>query len=467
MNKRGVVALISLSMFVVFSDLRNSLATDDSDVLMQKCIQAPQHFLKDAKGHYYACDYSQSSDLSLAMDTADGRARAVIAGKISPQGANLRGVMIVDHWRRGDVVWALARTSRGGIPGAAETEQLVQKAVKKGGNPPPSAFLQSNQTSKNLGSAQDNSSAADSWGVLAKTFDKSAETKQKKLEDWESGVSGQQMAATNPEAFNKYVENQENQISEDERFSRKYHKMADADLIAANGAQPKDRQLSVSRCMNNGAGDVSETCRALLQNINYSGETAQTLKPQLKSMTASAVFPAASPNLNFGLPGEKPLFLNPKIMSEAGRYIDRESLKLKQNVKRHNAQAKRIALKRKKLKAVKKQPVKSNDLICFRYESQLAQEPLPFVGGLQKLFDQDCRGKDIDDSKTNQDEVPVKKQKEIVSAYKSCIRGAEGKSASDTVNPSLQKRDQDVSSGKASLLGSAASVHACVKAKLR
>ncbi len=279
------------------------------------------------------------------------------------------------------------------------------------------------------------------------------------------------MAATNPEAFNQYVENQENQISEDERFSRKYRKMADADLLAANKDKPKDRQLSVNGCMNNGAGDVSETCRVLLQNINYSRETAKTPQAQLKPIVASAVSPAASPNLNFGLPGEKPIFLDPKTISEAGRYIDRESSKLNQSVRRNNAEAKRIALKKKKLKAAKKpqktQPVKSDDLICFRYESQLAQEPLPFIGGLQKLFDRDCRGKTIDDSKTNQNEVPVKKQKEIVSAYKSCVRDAEGKSASDEPSSSLRKRDQDIALEKSSLLGSAARVHACVKAKLR
>ncbi len=181
MNKRNAVVLIGLSVFVIFSDLRNSLAAGQDD-LLRKCIQTPEHFFKGADGHYYACDRFQSSDLSLASDAADDGARAVIASKISPQGAELHGVMIVDHWRQGDVVWALARTSRGGV-GPAATEQLVQKAVQKGKNSSPAAFSPNNQTNKNIGIAQDNSSAADSWGVLAKTFDKSAETKQKKLED--------------------------------------------------------------------------------------------------------------------------------------------------------------------------------------------------------------------------------------------------------------------------------------------
>ncbi len=319
--------------------------------------------------------------------------------------------------------------------------------------------------------------AADSWATLAKTFQTTADQKDKAFQNWMSSPKAQQMAATNPEAFNRYVENQERQISDDERFAAKYKKMADADLLKANQSKPVAQQMTVSRCENIGAGELSPTCTALLQNIKYSPASQPTSKPKVASVVKPASQTMNPQGRNYldqslaaglGLPG-KDLFLDSKTMSEAAQRIKSEASNLKNNVTRHNKKAKKIAFKTRKLKrarkAAKNKPVKSNDLVCFRYESQLSQQPLPFAGGLQQLFDRDCRGKNIDDSKTNQNEVAAPQQKKIVAAYQNCVKEAEGVVSDNSPYASVRRRDRDIAEEKASMLNSAAAIRACAAAQ--
>ena len=434
MNKTKFSYIAVLSAMTLFLSALRSWASSKVGDIMLQCIQSKTHVVKN-NGHYYACAFSRTSDLSLASQDADLRAERRMKSFVSHLAGNVRAglgngyLTIQDNQRRGNRFWALIQG-----PGAEKNAAGLNPGVRNSSK---------SNSSLTMPSASQNGSFSQSqtggWANLAKTFDTTASSKQKKLESWESSPKAQQMAATNPEAFNQYVESQENQISEDERFAGKYKKMADADLLKANQSKPAAQQMTVSRCENIGAGEVSPTCAALLQNIQYSPtsisssktKTAPVVKPAPQTMNLQGRdYLDRSLAAGLGL-RSKDWVLDPKTMSEAARHINSEASQLNKNIAKHNRQAKKlrkkIALRTKKLERARKaanKPVKSNDLTCFRYESQLSQQTLPFVGGLQQVFDRDCRGKNIDESKTNQNEVAAPEQKKIVSAYQRCVKEA-------------------------------------------
>ncbi len=287
-----------------------------------------------------------------------------------------------------------------------------------------------------------------SWWTLQKEYQGLANQKDKALQDWEGSLVAQRMAVQNPDGFSQYVAARQQEIGADERFADKYKKVAVADSLKANQARPRAERMTLGRCERVGAGSFSPTCTALLQNINYSKKTDAIKKVASSPKTVQPSIDSVTPQ------GQKVIDKNSssglgRAFSKAARHIDEGASQLKKSVTKSNSRAKKIALMPRKLKpsrektSLENQPVKSNDLVCFRYESELSQKPFPFIESLQKTFDRDCRGKTTDDSKTNQNEVSAKQQNKIVEAYGLCVNKA--------------------AAGQGS---SAAEIHACAQAKI-
>ncbi len=136
--------ILTLCLFPIKSQAN---PTDD---LMQKCIKSPKHLIEEGNS-YYACDsVSRVDDKSLAMDTADNRARfrfaqAFLQGKNS--GMVLKGVQVIDHWKKSNSskspLWALAKYK----PSPSEKKKLddfIKNANNSGLTPKQTQALNQN-----------------------------------------------------------------------------------------------------------------------------------------------------------------------------------------------------------------------------------------------------------------------------------------------------------------------------------